>query len=110
MKSYFHSFYKILISIFNYFFHEETYIHKRTTSERLISALLCDRMDFYLKQSNNYDKSCKDLTEQPISQQNEPIQYQAPSIPDIKKQFRIWSANMREYDSIRKRLLDSSAQ
>jgi hypothetical protein len=107
MKTYFQSLYKILVSIFNYFFHEETNDHKRTVYDRLISASVCDSIDFlYYKQYHNENKSRKDLTEPPVSQQKE--LYQAPSIPDIKKQFRAWSENMKEYDAIRKQLVEKS--
>jgi hypothetical protein len=107
MKSYFQSIFKIIISIINYFFTEDSNEQKRTSYEILISASVCDTIDFFVKQSRIYDKSCNDLTEQPVNEQKEQILRNAPLMPDIKKQFKIWSTNMREYDSIRTRLLNS---
>jgi len=107
MKSYFQRLFKIVVSIFHYFFPEDINKPKRTAFEILISASICDTIDFVVKQSNIYCSSCKEITEKPVIQQKEQILHNAPIIPDIKKQFRIWSANMREYDSIRNRLLDS---
>jgi hypothetical protein len=107
MKFYFQGICKILVSIFNYFFQEDTYQPKRTAYELLISASICDEMDFVERQSRIFDRNGKEeVTDEHVYRQEEQITRNAPLIPDIKKQFKVWSANMREYDSIRKRLLD----
>lgn len=112
MQSYFQSILTIFVSIFKFFFQEDTSKRKqkqrRAAYDRLLSISICDTIEFAVKQPRIYYSS-NNLPEQPVVQQKEQILHPAPIIPDIKKQFKIWSENMKEYDAIRKRLLESSS-